>query len=808
MNNGTILKSATGGEGAQENRELRSAQVTAGLQQQMFEDTVVGHVPEASEELSDYYGPMPFGATLMEGALDRAVTSTMTVTPAMGKDVLLGNIQLPLALLGDPQIQSKLRGWKYFRCKGIRVEFRVNTTPFIGGALMAYYAPTPTYSTTMPLVPTYVDAFSWPNVIIDLSTAAQTALEIPFICPNHVIDVTQMLEDYLAGTPNGLQYSLASVNVLVVWPLNFSAAGLPTNVTLTVTTRFTEPEVFVPTAYNLPTEGTEAQSGLLQGFAANAVSKIGGDMASDSISEAVTAARRGADVGLGTGSHDAKPKLTTIPVIGGMLGTAKRFLGSLGLQKPTAVETTTSTSLDYDRSMSCSEGVDVVDRLMPGKVAYVATDPAFGGDEVPMDTISAIISTPTISGEFALNSTSLKYQYVLRPNNPVTSPSNGLVYQTFPGTVLKFLQVWRGSQHVMVYFFCAQNVSARVRISYMPTPNAMAGVTSQSYISHTIDIQGSTMKKFMFPFLTNKPVLTGSDDVGTIEFELITAVSSAGAVDYPLRVLVFSAMGPDAAMSWPGSSAVWGTPQCDIRKEFAGGFEPFHPTFTMSEGEGFVNPDPIRSVSDIVKYYTPLYKAGFSATGDGTLQQATVEMWGDVSWNWSLFDWNGVSTVTLWTLIDLMFEYKRGSTRYKVVCSPSNGAAVGITTAIAGMNVTLGPSDLTGMVYEGAPIVRMDTAYRSMVDFEVPFNGTSLFHALRPNRNEFERTSGEYDIAWTATMSLSALNATTNIGHYEVYAAAGDDLRYAFLHGPGPLVSGTSARLRVGTNNNLDIGSV
>lgn len=159
--------------------------------------------------------------------------------------------------LNDPGIKYKVNNYRMLRADGMRIQFRLNGSPFHYGQLYAGYCPGKyqapyaglkepqnqvllatnmgTFNaTTFPL---YTHFSQWPGVFINPATNVVAELDIPFFWPQNYLNTVSSLD-------------FISMGVLKIWAINAlqHSNGATDKITLTVTAHLINPILTMPTS--------------------------------------------------------------------------------------------------------------------------------------------------------------------------------------------------------------------------------------------------------------------------------------------------------------------------------------------------------------------------------------------------------------------------------------------------------------------------------------------------------------------------------------------------------------------------------
>jgi len=458
---------------------------------------------------------------------------------------LVEDLYFPKVLFDIPQIANKLAYYNLFRCKGVKISFRLNTTPYHYGALIAsHVAGYGSTTTADPLLgketAVHVIAseqlFNNHPIVISAMTAETIEMTIPWDFPMQWINPHTV-------TADGRESIIARVFLSVLSVLRMAAASV---VPITVTTfaSFVDPEVtsMVAIAQNkgkgkhgkkTNTKEAEEKSGPLTqilGEGAAALEGVGSVVSS-----------------VISGVEAAVPFVESIA---GML---------MLLDKPTTLQApmfvVPGQAADTYHGYGSANSINL--SLRPD--AQTLTDEQLSTCGLK-PTISSIIQTPAFHSTASFNSIAgqgIKIgQWRVSANE--WAFIDGGYLPTYMGLVSSMFAYWRGSINYTFYFFASKFTSARVRLSFQPgLETGVATSPGGDVMSRVIDITGDTKITVNVPYVSDSlwrasspvgTVLGPSQSTGVLQLEVVNPIVSVTGIQ-TVDIAVFVSAGADMQFS-------------------------------------------------------------------------------------------------------------------------------------------------------------------------------------------------------------------------------------------------------------------
>lgn len=406
--------------------------------------------------------------------------------------------------LNDAGITHKVNNYRMLRADGMRLQFRLNGSPFHFGQLYAGYCPgkyqapyagleEPQNQTVLPTnmgtfnattFPLYTHFSQWPGVFINPATNVVAELDIPFFWPQNYLNTVSSLDFISMGT-------------LKIWAINAlqHANGATDPITLTVTGHLINPVLTMPTY----TSAFTGESGT-----ANDVPRT--RRAKQDQGEKTKTSVKNDEYGKGAISAPATAlanfagTLSKVPVIGPyalatqiaankMSQVAKIF----GYSKPVNIATEMPINYRSFGSLALTTTEDSSHKLTLDPKQEVTVDPVVTGlrniDEMTFAHIfkreSLIVQFPWSVAD--LQTTNLVQILVNPANHPANIGTNTIDYHTALSWGISPFVFWRGSLKYRFQIIASQMHRGRLAIVY--TPNC-AG-------SATLPLQSESFQEFV-----------------------------------------------------------------------------------------------------------------------------------------------------------------------------------------------------------------------------------------------------------------------------------------------------------------------
>jgi len=476
-----------------------------------------------------------FGSFSVERLLSRSyevASFNFTTSNSFGSNLI--NLDLPKLLLDQPFIADIMKGFRYFRCKGVKITFRPQATPFHYGAIGVHHFP---LYWEIPGSLVYPTSYPWlMNVnphLIDIGAQKAYEIEVPWELPLDWINYPLLpLEASI----------MARVFVMAMTPLQASSENTPPSIPVSVFANFIEPEVTGP----LPDSSLfefEAQS-------------------ENNSYESHWKSSKGTHT-TGDDSWD----VTALRIV----ETAEKLAPLLSaLDKPNGEDANHHVVTNNAVDLGYMTGLDNSHALSTNPRAQMPLNSALMGGFSGKPTISWICQKPGFLDLFNITSSQMPGDLLWsRPVDPIehhaiTSGGYDFAYPTPLAFASAGFTQWRGSLKYTIFAVLSNMQSARVRITFTPSPTAVA-ITNHTgdILSEVYDIRSGAMINFSVPYISTtpyrsirrltkksysvQPVTHGAGfATGTIQVNLITPLIQPSTVSSSSATLfVYVAGGPD-----------------------------------------------------------------------------------------------------------------------------------------------------------------------------------------------------------------------------------------------------------------------
>lgn len=642
-------------------------------------------------------------------------------------------MHFPRDLLDVPQIARLLPYYKFFKCDAVKVTVRVNATEFHYGMLALSHVVGQLNNATSYALHDYQMTQRLNNYPAFVSASGANVAE-------YVIEWHVPYALFNLGTMNNEEFGATLARVTVDVPVVLSMAGPAVNpVEVSIFAEFVNPKLIFPTF-----PPAEFQSGTVESFW-KAVKGVAAD-----VNSVVT-----------TVEGHVK-KIADI-------GTKLAPMAAMVADKPTTVAAPTLVSPGMLRDLVGSEGVDN-SQFMGWKVTSV-----LGSDDGVIDkiggcpTITSVAQMPAYVTTYTFNSDTASGTTVAAI--PVQVGYYASVPESFVPTYVDYMaaafQFWRGSIMYGFYVSCAKVTTCRVRISFVPTDEAIPDVHGGDVLSQVVDISGDTFIPFVVPYTSSTGwlnVLSGTapQRTGYILVTLLNKVVSTDAAS--VHMMLYKAGGADFQLAAPNEvlhtnqNAAWAL--CPAGVTTADGFQSnpnvdFANTdfFSFGANQGVelnhicqteVPPDLVSMLKRYVEVVTNDTEIPFSTQG------VTDNVW---TMPLIILTATGLSLVgiKMFRYFGMLFQYWRGNTRMKLLFDPNYPAWVHYQYR-------------TGAI---APKVWACVPKQPYLEVEIPYHSPYAFQSIN---GDFE--SNIYHV-WTDSPAPERL-----------LVAAGDDFQLGGLYSP------------------------
>lgn len=377
----------------------------------------------------------------------------------------LGTYQIPDVFATIPNFHDLLlRTYTAFK-PTIELSFKLNSTPFHQGRVLAYYNPmSQVKSASVPLgsadkMETRQLISQMPSVFLDASLANSGTIQIPF----------EFLKAYFNTNSDSGLAPMGDVNIIVFNPL-LTAPSVPATVTIQCMLKCTELELHLPIYPHdvIFSQGIESREAL---GLFDSAKKVGGNVVS----------------GLKSG-RDAFANFTT-GNFSGAFTNAGKTLGSIGsifdtfhLDKPAKLDVNTVNTLHPIGPLNHMRGEDTSLRLGASPIGGYLTHNLFSSTSGDEHKISNIIKIKAFQDEFIWNTSQPEGTVLARFNvapwafhlTPLilngTPPESSWLGWSFPfvGYICRMFSFWRGSIAYRFDVISSKMHSGRLAFIFIP----------------------------------------------------------------------------------------------------------------------------------------------------------------------------------------------------------------------------------------------------------------------------------------------------------------------------------------------------
>lgn len=684
---------------------------------------------------------------------------TITWSAAQAFKSQIGIFNFPQALFVVPQIAQLLNYFKFFRCKGIRLTVRLNSTVQHFGALVLSHCIGQT-AVSRVFQDEDMQTFNNDPHIISAMAQETVTIEIPWRIPRAFVSLPlSPAHDFI----------ISRAKLSVLFPLNADADAV-SNVTVSVFAEFIEPELFGPRTANFSPLAVPFNEKKLvprkineSGFSSQGKRQNKESQAKDQ--DGILADVRDTFVGF---MEVVKTGVEIANIVGPMLA-----------DKPSTQMAPHGMQPYFGKDMPHGLGVDSGVKLSfdPGATLSMANIDTFS-DELSHN-IYDIMKMPgfLMNGQItnALNPGDLIQEILVNPGLMFTFGNFHM--HTYLSHMIQMFDFWRGSIRYWFRFCTSRFTTMRIRIVWIPGSDAVlpASISDDEVgdvVSMVIDVTGDTVVDFTVPYLNQNYYATNSSHdlytqpttgVGKVGLYLVNECINA---DPDVTPMVYWACWTSAGSDFQVNSfysAVLGgggttiqttnlTPpllkkinQSCVRAEFKRPAQPIIDSLGFVES-GFVSPENFGDVESLVKRY--YFRRVLSTTA---IQYA--------DWDTTTSDSNNLANNTF-NWIGLLFRYCRGAKRFKRIYT-------GTETM---WKLTL---NTIGNAADG-PVVYCPTATTRMMEFEIPYYTLYPYVSVDPYN-----TITSYNNLPFVTHSTTPFETGE-----KTYASVGDDFRFSGIYSP------------------------
>jgi len=666
-------------------------------------------------------------------------------------------------------ISAYLTPFEYFR-SGIRLQVRLNSTPYHQGALILGALPTINLSATSGINLWTVSGLK--PVVLSASVQDSCTYDLPYLNP------AAWLRQPLTVSSTIGSFVLAELN-----PLITTSSDIPAAVQVTVFASFLNPKV---AQFN---ETVSAQSSDSSRFSVkgrnHTFSLIDGNYSAISNKEAKKKAEDGVDSkGIQKIVGGVSEIIKMIPIVGDIYRPIAHFISTYGKNLDLPTDTSAvQTIFDYPfRYQNQTRGLFMGEKFTMYPSSQLAMeDMGMETSEMPVATIA---QTPMLAYQKIYTSQGQTFHFDV---NPMAALDNAVGNTT---DYLQFMaahfEYWRGSIKYLFHFVSCAFYSTRFQLAYQLNNDANIDANIPNQI---IDVKGDTMVEVTIPYLWYthwRRTGTTPTTLPTLQLRMLTPIAGSGEPASPLiYVNVWRAGGEDiqfAQLKNSQNTLPWNAAT----------------TTTTTTITSPVSKTEIRAQTSICSRFkakfAPIIENSQYSMEVGNCQQELPLLVKDVIRRFSLMDPRNWQTLVDFSIpyaapfvtapfyaepfsaMGHIFLFWRGSRRFRV--SPNASDNIVLNSFDSSMVPTPG----SGMVISNCNVVQSNTGENSSLvktEFEVPyFSEVPYFPIFRPIV-PLAYVAG-YDLPVGITVNFH----TDTTLPYLLTWAAGDDFQYLYLIPP------------------------
>jgi hypothetical protein len=644
-------------------------------------------------------------------------------------------------------IQDMWKDFRYFKCKGIKLQFRLNSTLFDQGSLAICHFPA-FLPASASAITTYMQGIYGNPHLICATTNNTIEIVIPYALPMDAIDLSIV---------NSYAGALGMVMIFVETPLRRVGMATTPSLQLNVMASFIEPDVY---GYTLNSGTAKSDDFVIRRGRGQ--------------SEQINKSETGMLTGVLEDVSSIGSRLSKVPIIGEYASKISAgskilsyFTSKLGLDKPTNVKDVTVVTPSFNNGLAYGKGLDNTNPMSFDPAAKVAPLHDFGNRFDEYQKMPGVIGKFTVTGASTVGST--LFSVIVNPQVAYTVGST--IYQTPVGNLVDFFRFWRGPIMFSAHVSCSSMGTFRMQVVH----DAGVGQTTLSdidvgdLVSKIYDIRGDTWINFTIPYIrmmqwcpTISPIdaqetAVEGDNLGKIFFRLYSPLivaetsgsTTADVVVYMSAGDTFSVQRPKMAtpttlsiLPGKGQSGQIGE-MSSMWDKFNTNFEPLIPAKNVIPIGDVVGQEVV-SWSEYLHRYT-YFKNGtaYEVTNPWTIAQTSDER-------------------NQFVRIRDFFLQKKGSLRFRMV-------GINGSTGMIQVGNTTVREFLQDQVYDfnlyqnGAVIENLEQ--RKGIEFELPF------YAMVPFvESQFSNFYGETLPVYIAALPTSATEVTTLISTGDAFS--------------------------------------
>jgi len=669
------------------------------------------------------------------------------LTFSWGPSYTTQTLDFPYCLLQQESIGDALASFLYFR-GDVRVEVRMNTTPFHYGALMCSWLP---YTNVTGSINVFQASGNRP-VVLSASTQQAATIDIPWTSPETWCNWVACANDTLNQTA-----FIGRLMFHQLVPLTTTSSSISDTVIIQVFASFQNPRVagYVPSSStrvakeklkerrkSLPKAWQESGPFRTQSKSQEAVVKSKDQtMVSDVVDGTIAPIMRS----LGS-FGDSVVNAASALFSGG------KFLGLF--DKPRSLSSVQVYQVDYSKGHAQADGLYEGQSLGMYQFNKLGSSSNMMGGESSDMTINQFVGLPMLHRIIPFTTANQTDSATVIDPYYYNNAFGQLDYLMFASTCFNY---WRGSIKYMIQFITTAFTTARFRISVNYVSYSSAVTTTGDVVSRIVDVKGDTITEFTVPYLYNTHWrtigTTGLADTTSprLSIEVLEdIVGQSIESDATVYVILWRAAGEDFQFQQLQSpllneSLDLAEEQTSIRDRFRVPFEGIVKGVSGGVEHNFISSEAPVTIKDCLKRFSS--NSDFITT---------------LPFNCYQFD--------LFPFWSNVFNYFRGSRRLKSIYSASAG--------IASIYPTNTYSALTGGSLSGCGYAYTQCTEYNQLSTEIPWFSTLPYYPTLPAISAMNST-----VAEEAFPSDFAVIASPNL----TFLSAGDDFQYGFVVAPAPI---------------------
>ena len=528
---------------------------------------------------------------------------TWTEAQAMGTE--LASISFPKALFTQPFVANIIGAYTYFT-GSVRVSFRMSSSKYIYGKVIASANPYPITSTTDADV---YGMAGLPHVLISAAEASTVVMDIPFISIRRALIIQNHFAD-----------EIARVKIRVLNPLR-NTDGTTASAVLTVQAQFVNPKVSLPMSFepqslkeaNVKSEHNsvssvfEAKRGKPFSVRMHKVSKTVAPILK-AAGKAVAIAKTAMEVG----------------------ETVATALAVVGLDKPPTQDRTTMVTSVPDQDLMTANGV--AHSISVGHMVEhaVSVDPLIPGEGDVMKLTNICMVPSLVMVATMINGT---LPLPLCIAGPLVDQGSNFRPAYVDWVSNQFLYV-SGTMKYKIYV--TAGLFQAIRIVLFLCPDEYDATLWQDCYHKVYDIQGDTEIEFSLPYMCQNVMNSTRfpDKTPCVWVQILSWSTPNPTVSAPIYLNVYKSGGPDMQFGTLLEKTM--VLESNPRADFAQDFEYFDHHMKSYETDGLVIGEKIESVREIVHRMAPYGTMApnsfvrpytFTATNNTFIH---LEMWGSI----------------------------------------------------------------------------------------------------------------------------------------------------------------------------------